>query len=405
MRSILSVRRGTTLLAAVATGVAVLAVPSTAEAGVALIAINSVAPNPFSPAGNSPNTQTVVDYTLGADETDVQLQVLDAGATQVYVVDLGPQSAGTYQQSWDGTNSLSQPVPDGTYSIVVSAPLVPASASHTVRVDSTVPVLSSISGGGTTFYPVQDGYKDTFTPKANLSEHGTLTLTIKNAVGHVVRTIQAIKSAGLHGLTWNGRNNAGNLVPAGKYHWNFTETDAAGNHHTSPNFGVYVSSKKLVKTTKVINHAGGAFAAANHQGCGASVSKANSTFSGGVLLSVTCANRQGVALTGYNLRLPDAIKYTRMSFQMYGYSHRGYAVIVPLVFSSTANDFVLTRSSALTVNSSSKGWRGLGSVPVKGHYTGQHLVRFIFGIGNQPGHPVDFDLKSLRLTVGCYVLR
>lgn len=404
MRSTLSVRRGVTLLAAAATGVALLAVPSIAEALTPPITINSVSPNPFSANGNGFST-TTVDYTLGVDESDVSVHVT-AGDVPVYDLDIGAQTAGPWQWTWDGRDNDSLAVADGTYTITVSDGTPADDATGTVDVDSTLPSLTSVHGGGATFYPVRDGYHDSWTTTVDVSEAGHVTLTIKNSNGVVVRTMRGLTFGPDHLVfTWNGRNSAGNLVPAGRYHFNYTETDAAGNHRTTANYSVYVSLKKLVKTTKVINHAGGAFAAANHQGCGAGVSKANSTFSGGVLLSVTCANRQGVALTGYNLRLPDAIKYGRMTFQMYGYSHRGYAVIVPLVYSSSANDFVLTRSSALTVNSSTKAWRGLGSAPVNGHYTGQHVVRFIFGIGNQPGHPVDFDLKSLRVTVGCSVLR
>lgn len=406
MRSPKSVRRGITLLAAAATGVALFAVPTTAQALSPAVIINSVAPNPFSPAGNSPNTETVVDYTLSGTGESVGIQVTNGAAAVVYHVDPFAETAGTYQWTWDGNDDFSQVVPDGTYTITLTATgSINGTDQHTVKVDSTRPVLTSISGGGTTFYPYPDGYHDTFKPGVNLSEHGMLTLTIKNSTGHVVRTLQAIKSAGRHALTWNGRNTAGNLVPAGKYHFNYTETDTAGNHRTTANFVVHVSAKKLVKTTKVLTRSGGAYATADHQGCGAGVSKANSTFAGGVLLSVTCSNRQGVALTAYNLRLPSAIKYTRMSFEMYGYSHRGFAVVVPLVYSSDIDDYVITRNSALVINSSTKAWRALGSVPVSGHYTGHHVAHFILGVGNRPDHPVDFDLKSLKITVGCVVLR
>jgi flagellar hook assembly protein FlgD len=398
-------RRGLTLLATTATGIALFAVPGVAAALSPAVIINSVAPNPFSPAGNSPKTETVVAYSVFGTGESVGIQVTQ-GATVVRQVTAVGEAAGDYQWTWDGRDDLSQVVPDGTYTITLTATgSINGTAQHDVTVDSTRPVLTSITGGGTTFYPFPDRYHDTFKPAVTISERGTLALTIKNSTGHVVRTLQAIKSAGRHALTWNGRNTAGNLVPAGKYHWTYTETDAAGNHRTSASYIVHVSAKKLVKTTKVFTHNGGAFVGTDHQGCGAGVSRANSTYSSGVLLSVTCANKQGVALTAYSLRLPNAIKYGRMSFEMYGYSHRGYAVVVPLVYSTTANDFVLTRSAALTITSSSSAWRGLGSVPVSGHYVGQHVVHFIFGLGNRPGHPVDFDLKSLRVRVGCTVLR
>lgn len=404
MRSPVSVRRGVTLLAAAATGVAMLAVPSIAQALATPITIDSIAPNPFSPAGNSPRTDTVVHYTVGTAES-VSVQVTN-GATDVYDANLGAQVAGAQEWTWDGTDNASNAVPDGDYTITLTGSLSGPADSGSVAVDSTLPRLSAVHGGGATFYPVRDGYHDSWTTTVNVSEAGHVTLTIRNAHGAVVRTMRGRPFAAEHLVfTWNGRNRGGNIVPAGTYHWNYAETDAAGNHRSSATYSVHVSAKKLVRTRRVITRNGGGYAGADHQGCGAGVSKANSTFSGGVLLSVTCANRQGVALTAYTLKLPSAIKYTRMSFQMYGYSHRGYAVIVPLIYSSSIDDFEITRSAALTINSSSQAWRNLGSVSVRNHYVGRHVAHFVFGLGNQPGHPVDFDLKALRVTVGCYVLR
>lgn len=400
----ISLRRGVVLLAVAVTGAAVFAMPSFAEALAAPITIDSIAPSPFSPAGNSPRRETVLHYTVGAAES-VSVQVTNGSSTDVYDANLGLQN-GAQTWTWGGTDNLSQVVPDGTYTITLTGSLSGPADSITVDVDSTLPTLSRVRGDGVTFYPVRDGYHDSWTSTVNTSETGRVILTIKNAQGAVVRTMRAQPSGPAHlAFTWNGRTRSGKLVPAGRYHWYYTDTDTAGNHSRTPNFVVHVSLKKLVKTTKVVSRQGDAYAGTDHQGCGASTSKANSTFAHGLLLSVTCGNRQGIALAGYNVRLPTAVKYTRMSFKMYGYSHRGYAVIVPLIFSTEINDFELTRSSALTVSSSSRAWRSLGGVPVKGHFVGRHVAHFIFAIGNQPGHPVDFDLKSIKVSVGCYVLR
>lgn len=228
---------------------------------------------------------------------------------------------------------------------------------------------------------------------------------MKNSAGHAVRTIQARKTKGRHVLAWNGRNSANHIVAAGKYHWTFSQTDAAGNTRTTDSRAVYVSAKRLVLKKKVVTRAGSSYALADHGGCGGSVSKANSTFQHGVLLSVSCGSRAGGAITLYHVRLPDAIRYRRMSLEAYGYSHRGYAGLGPWAYSTGSQDYERMRSSLLEVTSSSTGWRNLGSVRVAGHYTRGHMAHFVFGVYNTLNHPADFDLRYIRITVGCYVLR
>jgi flagellar hook assembly protein FlgD len=398
-----STRRGLALLAAAATGLAVLALPATAHALAIPITINSIAPDPFSPAGNSPKTETVVDYTVGTDES-VAVNV-SQGFTDVYDEDFGPQSANDYQWTWDGTDNLGQPVPDGSYTVTLTGSLSGAAETRTVAVDSTLPSLSGVHGGGITFYPVRDGYHDTWYASVHVSEGGHVTLTIKNAAGAVVRTMHGRPfTAGRLAFSWNGRNGSGSLVPAGRYHFNFTEIDEAANHRSTANYSLTVSDKKLVKKNIVLNRDGGAFANRDTDGCGSSVSKANSQYPDGVLLSATCGNRFGVAVTGYNLRLPGAIRYGRMSVQGYGYSHRGFAFVLSLVYSTVIGDYEIGRGP-FEVNSSGAGWRSLGSVAVAGHNTRGHVAHLAFAVANRPDQPADFDLKTLRVTVGCFVLR
>jgi hypothetical protein len=93
-----------------------------------------------------------------------------------------------------------------------------------------------------------------------------------------------------------------------------------------------------------------------------------------------------------------------MSVQGYGYSHRGFAFVLSLVYSTVIGDFEIARGP-FEVNSSGAGWRSLGSVAVVGHNTRGHIVHLGFAVSNRPDQPADFDLKKLRITVGCYVLQ
>lgn len=57
----------------------------------------------------------------------------------------------------------------------------------------------------------------------------TVTITIKNAAGEVVRTTSAPTSAGPHELTWDGTNNQGVKLADGLYSFEVTAKDASGN--------------------------------------------------------------------------------------------------------------------------------------------------------------------------------
>lgn len=69
-------------------------------------------------------------------------------------------------------------------------------------------------------------------PQADFSKSikaGTFVIT--NSSGKVVRTItttDARRGSLRNGLNWNGRNDAGTLVPAGTYRWTFTVTAMDG---------------------------------------------------------------------------------------------------------------------------------------------------------------------------------
>jgi flagellar basal-body rod modification protein FlgD len=58
----------------------------------------------------------------------------------------------------------------------------------------------------------------------------TTTITIRNQSGAAVRTIDAgAHAAGITQLRWDGRDDAGNVQPAGTYQIVVTASDANGN--------------------------------------------------------------------------------------------------------------------------------------------------------------------------------
>jgi hypothetical protein len=86
-----------------------------------------------------------------------------------------------------------------------------------VEVTPDVVQASGVGVGLATFYPKVDGYKDTLPVKGTRGEPLTVAITIKNSAGKVVRTASLGKAAGNYTWSWNGKNKAGTLQPAGTY--------------------------------------------------------------------------------------------------------------------------------------------------------------------------------------------
>jgi flagellar hook assembly protein FlgD len=127
-------------------------------------------------------------------------------------------------------------VPDGTYDWTVSGTDAwlngTATGGGRIVVDTTAPVVSGLVPAATTpsvFSPNADGVNDTAVTSASLSEAGSLIVRIADASNTTVRSMTVAAVAGPNSVTWNGRNNAGALVPDGDYTIRLTGRDAAGN--------------------------------------------------------------------------------------------------------------------------------------------------------------------------------
>lgn len=127
--------------------------------------------------------------------------------------------AGTYSLTWDGKDSKNVLVPDGKYNIAVE---FRDSAGGTIGlvempvVAARLPVISS----------VKDGPKDPFNPA--VGEESTLTYTLSSDALVTVTVLKGLipvatvssntfNPAGSNTVIWDGRDNAGNLLPDAAY--------------------------------------------------------------------------------------------------------------------------------------------------------------------------------------------
>lgn len=84
--------------------------------------------------------------TLGGAADTVTVKIADSAGNAVRTINLGAHSAGQVGFSWDGTNDQGQTVPDGSYTMTVSASNAGASVTATPLAVGNVNSVS-LSGG------------------------------------------------------------------------------------------------------------------------------------------------------------------------------------------------------------------------------------------------------------------
>jgi flagellar hook assembly protein FlgD/outer membrane protein OmpA-like peptidoglycan-associated protein len=151
---------------------------------------------------------------------------------------LGYKKAGIPVQpeiKWDGRSDSGQIVPDGNYTFVVTAVDDNGnrgeSETFKLDVDSTPPALKAETPSDPTaliFSPDGDGSKEALTIKAAGSAEDAWTVQIRDASGAPVRSFDA-KNSALSDITWDGKNDTGQVVPDGVYNAYIATEDRGGN--------------------------------------------------------------------------------------------------------------------------------------------------------------------------------
>ena len=202
----------------------------------------------FSPNGDGVRDTVLYAVTL-AQSQSLSLTVTSAeGVVLVARRPLGTFPAGTALLGWNGRTASGAVLPSGRYvlkvtssALVAGRQLLGAAASTSVTIDLTAPTMTGLTPGGATFFPVRDGYLDTFAPLVTLNEGGTLTLTLRSSTGEVLTRLTGLRAAGRTSLVWDGTTAAGRAAAAGRYSWQYAITDAAGNTRTGAAAAVVLS--------------------------------------------------------------------------------------------------------------------------------------------------------------------
>jgi flagellar hook assembly protein FlgD len=195
----------------------------------ALDGISLTVPEPitFSPNGDGAGDQASVAYST-TEAGYVDVTVTDgSGDTVREFAASAPAGAGRVE--WDGSTDASTTAPNGVYTETVEP------RDHAANVGSRMAAtvadyssLKSVKAAPAVFYPHDaDKYAKWTKLSFALTSAATVGWTVQDAQGNVVRTLKvgAALPAGTYAYNWNGRNDAGTLVPRGTYYSVVSATD------------------------------------------------------------------------------------------------------------------------------------------------------------------------------------
>jgi subtilisin family serine protease/flagellar hook assembly protein FlgD len=367
--------------------------------------INAISPGRFSPNGDGVLDTARLAFTL-PDAEVVQATVLSRG-TPIRTVNLHSLAAGPHAWSWNGRDDHGDVVPDGTYTLALDTASVSGPergwVSRTVVVDTRRPGLAHPSGAGGRVYPYRDGYRDNFTTTTSLGEAGRLTLAVTTARGAAVRTISATHGVGRAQISWNGRDAHNRMIRPGTYHWRLSLTDAAGNTTRSATYRVIVRPERLVTQTRYLTRTARSYRSAGGTADCATARRRDSVYPNGVHLVNRCAALSyDLAYAEYLFRLPSAVRYSAMTFQVRGAStHRPSELTA--AFNLVDGSVEIPRY--LKVSRAGLSWHSIATVPAAGHVSRSRATRISLLLDSYYRGVNDFDVAQVRLRVRMTVLR
>ena len=372
-------------------------------------AITALARTAISPNGDRVGDTATLRFTL-PDTEQVTAVTSNSTGTVVRSAALGTLPTGAHTWTWRGQADSGARLPDGRYTIALrttspagASPPRDGYAATTGSVDTVAPRLSGLTGNGTGFYPVVDGYHDTFAPGVTVGGAGTLVLTVRTSRGAVVRTLRAARGVGRTSLTWNGRDARGRLVPAGSYRWQYSITDAAGNRTVAANDRVGVSRKRLVSQVAFVKHRAASYRSAGGTDSCATARTRSSVFRHGVALRNACSPSTGdFAYATYGFTVPKAVRYSQVAFQVYGRStHRPSELSVAV----DRVDGGIEIPAYVRVSRPGNRWHSIASLPAAGHISAARRSYATVLLTGRYAGANTFDAKFARLRVRYTTLR
>ncbi|MBL0385939.1 S8 family serine peptidase [Tumebacillus sp. ITR2] len=179
-----------------------------------------------------PGSETLsLNYTLSEKSKVTTTVTNSAGAVVRTLENAILKDGGSYSVPWDGKNASGVLVPDGVYTVKVTATdlvgWVSNPVSATVTTETGAAKVTNLKATPNPF-KVTGTTLATFT--YTLSEDATVSLKVTDSNSNAIKTlVNGVLKAGAQTVTWNGKTDAGILVDDKEYTYTLTATDAGGN--------------------------------------------------------------------------------------------------------------------------------------------------------------------------------
>jgi flagellar hook assembly protein FlgD len=200
----------------------------------------------FSPNGDG--SGDTVGFAVGASEPGSVIASVRNAADQLIDQASTTVDAAGGTVTWDGRTKDGAYVADGSYTLGFTARDRAGNRSEAeLRSVVVFAALGSTATSRSVFFP-QDGdnLARTTAFSFRLRSAATVSWTVVNAAGAVVRTIKTEEAlaAGPYAFTWDGRNDAGAMVPRGTYRTVVSATD--GTHAATQKATVVADAFRIV---------------------------------------------------------------------------------------------------------------------------------------------------------------
>jgi hypothetical protein len=276
-----------------------------------------------------------------------------------------------------------------------------------VTVDDTAPLFSGITGNNTAFYPITDGYRDSFQPSVHVNEGGRLWLQVFTTKGALVNTIALPHAAaGTFTPVWSGTDTHRRLMPDGAYRYKFIADDAVQNRRNSASYTVHLSRKRIVNRAASFTENGDAGLFFTTDSTCTAHRTDLSLFPHGVWLSNVCnpaANNFQVVAGDYLFKVPAAVRYNSIRLQTYGNTSSAPEPVLSIIYNAATKQYDAVGVGHMAKNNVNVHTT-YGTVHGSAHVDSFHLVDVSLGVPNTVS-PEDYDIGTVTITVSYSLLQ
>ncbi|MBI4245418.1 MAG: hypothetical protein HY606_15120 [Planctomycetes bacterium] len=181
-------------------------------------------PNPFSPNGDLMDDLTVISFDT-SDDSLLTLKIYN-DFNQELVRTLGentPIEYGHQSFTWDGLDDLGQALNEGRYTARISIQSIFGGEINTVNLNIYLRQISNINICENSFDPSRG---ESCLISYTLSTDAIISINMYDSQDNLVRQLmnEVPRSPGSYQEIWNGRDDAGQIVPDGYYYFVITDS-------------------------------------------------------------------------------------------------------------------------------------------------------------------------------------